>query len=221
MLVRVFLRAGSFPQKLLLLVLAAAAVIVALYVHDLAQALVAYLFGDETARIQGRLSFNPFKHIEPFGFAAFIIFFIGWARPANIRSERFLRPRFGTVTVSLSGPVSNFVFGNIFGIFWVLCAGSEMTDSSAFIKYLMYFFEFVALYNFSLGFFELLPIPSLDGANIIGQILPEKIRGSYFAFERYGLIVAGVAVLVLHYTGVFDTLLDKTFMFSVTKLAFN
>ena len=86
MLVRVFLRAGSFPQKLLLLVLAAAAVIVALYIHDLAQALAAYLFGDETARIQRRLSFNPFKHIEPFGFAAFIIFFIGWARPANIRS---------------------------------------------------------------------------------------------------------------------------------------
>ena len=64
MLVRVFLRAESFPQKLLLLVLAAAAVIVALYIHDLAQALAAYLFGDETARIQRRLSFNPFKHIE-------------------------------------------------------------------------------------------------------------------------------------------------------------
>lgn len=104
MLVRVFLRAGSFPQKLLLLVLAAAAVIVALYIHDLAQALAAYLFGDETARIQRRLSFNPFKHIEPFGFAAFIIFFIGWARPANIRSERFRSPRFGTATVSLAGP---------------------------------------------------------------------------------------------------------------------
>jgi len=103
----------------------------------------------------------------------------------------------------------------------VLCAGSEKTDSSAFIKYLMYFLEFAALYNFSLGFFELLPIPSLDGANIVGQILPEKIRGSYFAFERYGLIVAGGAVLALHYTGVFDSLLDKTFMFSVTRLAFN
>ena len=221
MLVRVFLRAGSFPQKLLLLVLAAAAVIVALYIHDLAQALAASLFGDETARIQRRLSFNPFKHIEPFGFAAFIIFFIGWARPANIRSERFRSPRFGTATVSLAGPFSNFVFGNIFVIFWVLCAGSETTDSSAFIKYLMYFLEFAALYNFSLGFFELLPIPSLDGANIVGQILPEKIRGSYFAFERYGLIVAGGAVLALHYTGVFDSLLDKTFMFSVTRLAFN
>ena len=141
MLVRVFLRAGSFPQKLLLLVLAAAAVIVALYIHDLAQALAAYLFGDETARIQRRLSFNPFKHIEPFGFAAFIIFFIGWARPANIRSERFRSPRFGTATVSLAGPFSNFVFGNIFVVFWVLCAGSETTDSSAFIKYLMYFFR--------------------------------------------------------------------------------
>lgn len=207
MLIRIFLQGRSISQKLILSLLTVLAMLIALLIHDFAQALVAYIFGDKTAKIQGRLSLNPMKYLEPFGTAALLLFGIGWAKPSDIRAERFRRPRLGCALTSLTGPVANLFFGVLFTFPWLLCGIALQDKSTAAVTYTGYFFELLAIYCFSLGFFELLPIPSLDGARALGQILPRKIRVAFEGFERYGLIVAGAAVLVFHYTGLADSLL--------------
>ena len=156
-------------------------VLIALTVHEFSHALTADRLGDPTPRLAGRLTLNPIKHIDPFGFIMLLLVHFGWAKPVPINPYNFKDPDKGEMLVSLSGPLSNILLA------WVL------------VKCIKLFPELilgVPLYrgivtlliqiNINLAVFNLLPIPPLDGSHIFARFLPYELRAQ---FEQYGFLL--------------------------------
>lgn len=98
--------------------LVAMAIIIALSVHEFAHAYVAYKFGDDTAKKQGRLTLSPMAHLDPIGMIAVLILGFGWARPVPVNPYNFKRPRLAGILVSIAGPISNLILSAIGLIIW-------------------------------------------------------------------------------------------------------
>lgn len=164
-------------------------------IHEIAHGSVAYSLGDPTAKNEGRLTLNPLKHVDIFGsiivplmllissfFSGGQGFIFGWAKPVPINERNFRDQRWGALKVALAGPVTNFAVAVFFGLiirFFQLPAGSP-------------FFQFISIivvYNLSLGIFNLIPIPPLDGSHILFNIFPIGSRKIMFFLQQYGLLV--------------------------------
>jgi Zn-dependent protease len=175
--------------------------LIAIVLHELAHGYMAYKLGDPTAKIAGRLTLNPIAHLDPFGtvlLPAMLIFMrspviFGWAKPVPINSYYFKNPRRDIFLTSLAGPGANFVlavgFATIFktGIF---------PQHSPVWMFLLY----GILINLVLGIFNLIPIPPLDGSNILVSVLPADLARSYVRMGQYGFII----LFALLYLGLFD-----------------
>ena len=210
MLFRIFMQEGSISEKLQYLVFALIALVIALTLREFARALVANLCGDPTSKAQGRLSLNPLRHIEPFGFVTLLLFGMGWAKPVNIRPSRFRHPRLGCVLTSAAGPASNFLQALIFSFFFLLCSAEAIIKDSVILDNLSFLLQLLVSYNVSLGIFNLIPIPPLDGSKIIGELLPYKAQRAYYSIEKFGFLIAFGIVILLDYTGIYDYVFLKT-----------
>lgn len=144
-------------------------------IHEVAHASVALSLGDSTAKEEGRLTLNPISHIDPFG-TIFLPLFLyittfgqgpifGWAKPVPVNPLNFKNVKTGIVKVSLAGPLVNFFLGLFFALFIRFLNRSSP---------LLSFFSLVSLYNFNLAFFNLIPIPPLDGFNLLFNLVPER-----------------------------------------------
>ncbi len=172
-------------------------------VHEYAHALVATKLGDQTPRLQGRLTLNPMAHISPIGALMILLVGFGYAKPVGVNARNFKDPKKGMALVALAGPVSNLIMGFIAEFFAVLFrklaigAGSNSLLLSA--VYL--FFYFAAIVNVQLAVFNLLPIPPLDGSRILQMLIPSKYYFKVMQYERYIVLV----VFVLLFTGILTT----------------
>ena len=171
--------------------------------HEISHGVAALWCGDPTAKEAGRLSLNPIKHIDILGSiilpAILLItnagFWIGWAKPVPINLSRCRDPRTAMWVTALAGPLTNILLAVIsFGIYLLIVIYSEGTYEN-----LMHFFEMGLLINCGLAFFNLCPIPPLDGSKIIASILPVKIMMPYLAIEKFGFII----IIVLANTNFF------------------
>ena len=198
-----------------------------LTVHEVAHGYVAMRLGDPTARNFGRLSLNPLKHIDPIGALCMFFFRFGWAKPVPINTRYFKNPRRDMAISAAAGPASNllmafvgvivFYFSAYFigfrgeGISFVLrysfieqvLPSVEFADRFQFV-WLLFVQTFVFM-NLSFGFFNLIPVPPLDGSRIFLQFLPPKYYFGIMKYERY--IMLGLFVLL--YTGVVSLPLNK------------
>jgi Zn-dependent protease len=174
--------------------------IVSVVVHEVAHGYMAYLFGDMTAKYQGRLTFNPIKHIDPFGsiILPFIMsllpggLILGWAKPVPINPYNFTRRKLGEFMTAFAGPLSNILIASVF-IVLIRFAG-ELGMSQSFVELSFA----VVLINSVLAFFNLIPIPPLDGYRILSVLLPVHAveRFEYFA-QRFGIFLVLFFVLFL------------------------
>lgn len=153
------------------------AILVAFTFHEYAHALVADKLGDKTARFQGRLTLNPVKHIDPFGFICVLFLGIGYARPVQVNPAAFKNYYKDDLKVSLAGPVANFIVAAAGAIILALYTRFLYVLMPIPLGYILhYMLLYIVSINISLGLFNLLPIPSFDGFALIRDIKPGKFR---------------------------------------------
>jgi Zn-dependent protease len=193
------------------------ALIFSLSVHESAHAWMSDRFGDDLARLQGRISLNPVAHVDPIGTLLFpaIAFFtnapvIGWAKPTPVNPLRWRNKRVANFWVSIAGVICNFIIAIIAGIIirvlyssgvieigntGLVPAGTDSMIALGAVELLWVFFRL----NVALGVFNLIPIPPLDGSKVLQSILPESFESGFEALERFGYMLLIVAM----FTGVF------------------
>lgn len=166
-------------------------------IHEVSHGAVALMFGDSTARDAGRLTLNPLKHLDPFGSIILpvtllaltalggggIIF--GWAKPVPYNPYFFRNPKAGSAIVGFAGPLANLFVAAVFGlgIRFVALQGSLDVLGGA----LAGAFLSIVYVNLFLAFFNLIPIPPLDGSKLLFAFLPDRFFNLKLFFERYGL----------------------------------
>jgi Zn-dependent protease len=171
--------------------------LVALVFHEVAHGYVAYLLGDPTAKSQGRLTLNPLKHLDPLGTLAFFFVQFGWAKPVPVNARYFRDPRKGMMYTALAGPGINFTLAALFALAFHMLAAFGITGRSP-LYAITYFGVFV---NLILGAFNLLPIPPLDGSNVVAYFLPPQAAYKYMSLSRYGFIILIGVILLGRFTG--------------------
>ncbi len=178
-------------------IISIAAFIVVIVVHELSHGLAAYWMGDNTAKDAGRLTLNPLAHADPVGSILLPFLLVissspvifGWAKPVPINPLNFKSPRKGLFITSLAGPGSNFVLAAVFALIFKT---GIFAPHSIMWKFLLS----GVMVSLVLGVFNLVPIPPLDGSNIVLAVLPKKMMRYYAMLERYGFIIL-IAMLYL------------------------
>ncbi len=184
----------TMGEKILYLLISVIALLPALTVHEWAHGFAAYKLGDETAKTQGRLSLNPLDHLDPMGSLMMLLVGFGWAKPVPINSRYFKKPRRDIAIVSLAGPVSNFILGFV-SVFlytlvyaWVSHTYAISPDSGwnlTTIRVVLTVLQYSALLNIGLGTFNLIPLPPLDGSNVLICALPNHLAAKYAKLRYY------------------------------------
>ncbi len=178
-------------------------ILVAFPVHEFAHAYTANLFGDDTPRLNGRLTLNPLVHIDPIGALLLLVAHFGWAKPVPVNPYVLAkRSPLALMWVSLAGPLSN-LFMAILGAVplrfnWVPYAPLSASGFPSLYEILFYFVEL----NLILLLFNLIPIAPLDGSKIAVAVLPEKWGQAVERFSAYGPMVLLVVAFVLPMLGI-------------------
>lgn len=184
------------------------AFIPAIVLHEVAHGFAAYKLGDPTAKSAGRLSLNPLKHVDPFGTVLMPIMLLllnwpvfGYAKPVPYNPVFFKDPRKGDLIVGLAGPAANLLQALLgAGIAWMLTpVASSLINNEVFLYFYMLFLPLYVLINLYLMFFNLLPIPPLDGSSILAIIIPRKHLPMYYRIQQYALPIFMALVLLVPY----------------------
>ena len=188
------------------------AFIPAIVLHEVSHGWAAYKLGDPTAKSQGRLTLNPVAHIDPWGTIIMPLMLMlmslpvfGYAKPVPYNPRYFKDIRKGDLIVGLAGPAANLAMALVGGalawILWPLMQNMSATGLAADIAVWAYgyFLQLFILINLYLMFFNLLPIPPLDGSSIIAFFLPVKYLPKYYEIQRYAMPVFMLVVIALPY----------------------
>lgn len=180
------------PDFLLNMILKLPAILIAFTFHEYAHALVADRLGDKTPRFQGRLNLNPITHIDPIGFVAVLLFGFGWAKPVQVNPSAFKNYHKDHLKVSLAGPITNFIIALVGAIVLKLYITFALgVLPGGFDEVLGAMIRQVVILNVLLGFFNLIPVPPLDGFSLFRDLSPKtfyKYEGMFYKYEMLLLL---------------------------------
>ena len=168
------------------------AVIIGLTIHELAHAYTAYKLGDMTAKNDGRLTFNPLKHIDPLGFILIVIAGFGWAKPVGFNPDNLKHKHRDEILISLAGPFSNFLLAILFLIVARMLFFLPYFHGTPTGLVVVNLLVLWAVINFGLFVFNLLPIPPLDGSHVYTTFLKKinpKLLQSMYMYGTWGLLL--------------------------------
>lgn len=157
------------------------AILLAMTVHEFGHAYVAYKLGDSTAKVYGRLTLNPFSHVDIFGLFTMMFVGFGWAKPVPINPNNFKHYTRDTAIVSAAGAVFNVILAAICLLIVRIIAPLGL----AFVPAIISFLNITASLNVGFAVFNLLPIPPLDGSKIFIPMLPHKARNIIYKNEQF------------------------------------
>lgn len=183
------------------------ALLIALSVHESAHAWMANRLGDQTAKSEGRLTLNPLAHLDLVGTIFLFLVGLGWGKPVPVNYHNLKNPRLDGLKIALSGPISNLLTAIIFALLWRIF-GSNITFSI-----LMY--SIIQL-NLVLMVFNLIPIPPLDGANILPAIFSDEINGTIQQLSLPLLIVFIIFIFSTNYVSQFIKIVTDFFIHFLT-----
>ncbi len=187
--------------------------LLSLTIHEVAHGYVADRLGDHTARLAGRLTLNPLKHLDPIGTIAFFLVHLGWAKPVPVNPRYFRDPRRDMLLVALAGPASNFLLAVACAILAKLLLAATLVP--IFLRLPLTGMLVAGVWiNLVLGVFNFLPIPPLDGGRILLGLLPPRLAASYARIEPYGFLL----LLALFATGIVGKLLSPVIHFAHSLL---
>jgi len=182
----------------------------AIVLHEVAHGWMAHRLGDPTAASQGRLSLNPIKHIDPFGTVILPLMLMlmnapifGYAKPVPYNPRYFKNLKQGEVLTGLAGPCANLLLGFVGaaicwgGMFWYDASAAGIGRQIAY--WLFYFGYYFTLINFFLMFFNLIPIPPLDGSSLIVPFLPDKALPTWYKIQQYSMPILMILLIVVPY----------------------
>lgn len=190
--------------------------LICISIHEMCHGIAAFKLGDRTAATQGRLSLNPLRHIDPVGLLMLVIFKFGWAKPVSVDMRNFRHPKRDMAITALAGPLSNIVLACIalvlYGALSYWLYDKEWGSTVLKLLYL------IAYLSTSLGIFNLIPIPPLDGSKILFAFLPDNVYLKLMRYERYGMLLLIILMLSGITSGPLATatgfIFDKLFYFA-------
>ncbi|MDP3371828.1 MAG: site-2 protease family protein [Candidatus Paracaedibacteraceae bacterium] len=171
------------------------ALVLAITLHEAAHGAIAFVFGDDTAKRAGRLTFNPIAHIDPLGtlvlpgvlYITGAPFLFGWAKPVPVDFSKLNPQRLGIILVAFAGPGMNLTLA------WIAAISMHMSFENG--TFLHTFLPLLFRINITLAAFNLLPILPLDGGRILAGLLPPSLAWHYSKTERFGMLVILVLMM--------------------------
>lgn len=177
-------------------------VILSMSIHEVAHGLVSYWMGDPTAKLEGRLSLNPFKHIDWAGLVCLLFFGFGWAKPVPIDSRYYKDAKTGIIWTSFAGPVANFLLSFIcVFLFYALYKFAPQFIFTAAGNFISSVLSYTGLISTGFGIFNLIPIPPLDGSKVAFSFLPDD---KYYKFIE-GAPWMNFLFIALIFTGILNS----------------
>ncbi|MEG2786496.1 MAG: site-2 protease family protein [Romboutsia sp.] len=157
----------------------AVGIAVAISVHEFGHAYVAHLLGDDTAKMSGRMTLDPMKHVDPVGLIMLIVAHFGWAKPVPVNPNNFKNYKVGNLIVSLAGPLFNVITAII------VANLIRLVD----LKALYLILNSILMYSMGFAAFNLLPLPPLDGWGIVSSFIPPKYYDAVYKYESMSTII--------------------------------
>lgn len=161
------------------------AILFAISIHEFGHAFVAHLNGDDTAKDAGRMTINPVSHIDPFGMVMMFLVHFGWAKPVPVNPYNFKNEKIGNITVSFAGIFFNLISAIVFALinkYVAIVSINAVTYS-------------LVMYNIGFAAFNILPIPPLDGWNIIATFLPRETVYKIYEYSKYTTILFIILIM--------------------------
>lgn len=185
--------------------------------HEMAHGAAAIALGDRTPKYQGRMTLNPMAHVDWLGALMIILFGFGWAKPVRVNMYNFKNPKRDMALCAAAGPLSNFLFSFIIGIFLYPALSWAVTGSV--IGQIVYFIgQYLVVYSIYIGLFNLVPIPPLDGSRILSAFLPNRYYYRLMQLERYSFFIIIVLFNLLDFgvgiSRVTNFLIDRLLLLS-------
>lgn len=164
--------------------------VMAVVIHEVSHGVVANYLGDPTAKLAGRLTLNPLKHIDPFGTILLPLlmrllnapFVFGWAKPVPVDYRNLAHPKRDMFWIGAAGPAANFGLA-------AAAAGLLRVSGGALPELAAALLRYAALINIGLGTFNLLPVPPLDGSRVLAGLLPLRWAAGMLSLERWGFVI--------------------------------
>lgn len=176
--------------------------VIAFTAHEFAHAWTAVRLGDDTPRVHGRLTLNPLAHLDPLGSALLLFAGFGWAKPVPINPyELERRTPAGPMLVAAAGPISNLLLALVAALPFQLDLVEFSTGANPFLPSQSNFLQIFIHINLILFFFNLLPVPPLDGARVLEYFIPDRWRATLYRIQPYGPMLLLFLILLGQFGG--------------------
>ncbi|BCS53982.1 site-2 protease family protein [Geobacter sp. SVR] len=189
--------------------------------HEVSHGFIAWRFGDPTARMMGRLTLNPIKHIDIIGTLMIFIIGIGWAKPVPVVYENLHNPKRDMIWVAAAGPITNILLATLSafvlrGVLAMSNLASSATPLAMVAEPVVMMLAFSVYINLLLAIFNMIPVPPLDGGRVMVGLLPYRQAAAWSRIEPYGMVII---ILLVFFTNVFSYVISPLLQVGVHLLA--